>query len=475
MGLLHPFFRLFVLVICHETWGQAFISLINPVFQAFGVGVWRSQTQNPLPREKFEERKGSRYSSALYGSFGANNSTDGSNEFGDLGNDEHMNLMERLTARLEFLESVVMEQREEIMSLQDRVGELEEALLTERETLPQLLEEAGVYEYTDEEWEELVKSKTSSDEDLASFQQPQQPFVAGQENIPLRQNASIEEGGPGSMPLLMPGPTEVSQTLFEDPASKEYLTIQVPSNIMEAADQAGSSVLEALVQGHRRLVVEVIDDALRDVRHMAEFIDLMLLPLAGTLQNSHQLEQRRCSIIFPSMTQLHQAKKAMSLEDPEIFTLNTLNNARTDDRDFLTMVVDPWSDAEDSYGGLSVTAKRLLKDPHHRSVLIVTHRPLPKDHELLSEFGCAYYIKPMKLQFLKDSSGSPQIISEGEATSKQHHTGTAIVQRQFPGEWVVIVNLGRGGGYQLAGAFEEMPSTQRVHQTLLEYLRAQPQ
>jgi hypothetical protein len=59
-------------------------------------------------------------------------------------------------------------------------------------------------------------------------------------------------------------------------------------------------VLAGLLQGRRRIKVEVADPALtptaRGFNHykMAEFVELMILPLASTLESLRQAEQNRC-------------------------------------------------------------------------------------------------------------------------------------------------------------------------------------
>jgi hypothetical protein len=74
-------------------------------------------------------------------------------------------------------------------------------------------------------------------------------------------------------------------------------------------------VLAGLLQGRRRIKVEVADPALtptaRGFNHykMAEFVELMILPLASTLESLRQAEQNRCKLIFGSDEALTAARK----------------------------------------------------------------------------------------------------------------------------------------------------------------------
>jgi len=405
----------------------------------------------------------------------------------------------RLLEQLERLEAIVMGQREEMDALRERVQQLENALIEERETLPRLLQEAGIYEYTDEEWESLLSKSTSTCDETEDAEEPDisappdvserpaqlkllPPFTeevvsddsyrqAEQEIL----NSSAKDLHAYNTPI---GGALENHLFLEDSSNSEYYSVQVPGNIMLAADQAGSAVLNAVVQGHGRLIVEVIDEALTDAANMSKFLNLMLLPLAGILKTSEQLEQRRCAIAFPSMHELEKAKQTIAFEDPEMFTLSTIKEAKTNQRDFLMILVDPWSEVDANGVALSVEARALVSDLAHRSLLVVSHRPLPKEKGPLENFRCAYYLKPMQVQVLKGKSGArtPRHKSTFDLTRETQPTqysAVAIVLRRFPRDWLVLVNLDEDLGYQLAGAFNEMPSSQLVHQALVKFIKTQ--
>ncbi|CAN0291110.1 unnamed protein product, partial [Ectocarpus sp. 8 AP-2014] len=87
-----------------------------------------------------------------------------------------------------------------------------------------------------------------------------------------------------------------------------------PKTNQDAADAAGAGVVAALMEGRRRLIVEVDDSQLRynspDFCHeaMAEFVELLVLPLTTALENL-KARQNRCKIVIQGAHHASQVKE----------------------------------------------------------------------------------------------------------------------------------------------------------------------
>ncbi|CAM9492114.1 unnamed protein product [Choristocarpus tenellus] len=112
----------------------------------------------------------------------------------------------------------------------------------------------------------------------------------------------------------------------------------IPKSTMDAADAAGAAVVASLMEGRRRFVVEVEEAQLQTKsmhfshEAMAEFIELLLLPLVAALESLNP-EQNRCKVVFHNMEHLTEAKKAIMIDDPDTIAMDALEHTSVDPKD----------------------------------------------------------------------------------------------------------------------------------------------
>ncbi|CAN0481365.1 unnamed protein product, partial [Ectocarpus sp. 12 AP-2014] len=111
-----------------------------------------------------------------------------------------------------------------------------------------------------------------------------------------------------------------------------------PKTNQDAADAAGAGVVAALMEGRRRLIVEVDDSQLRynspDFCHeaLAEFVELLVLPLTTALENL-KARQNRCKIVIQGAHHASQVKEAMVLDAPASLQVVSLSDAKVAKKD----------------------------------------------------------------------------------------------------------------------------------------------
>mmetsp|Transcript_87500 Transcript_87500/g.248676 ORF Transcript_87500/g.248676 Transcript_87500/m.248676 type:complete len:640 (-) Transcript_87500:454-2373(-) len=123
---------------------------------------------------------------------------------------------------------------------------------------------------------------------------------------------------------------EEKSTAAEDAARVRVLeALDVPDDLQDAADSAGAAVLAALLQGHRRMLVEIHDplldphtsggsgfgggnEAATYAENLASAVELLVLPTAAALEGLPELARNRVKLLFQSQRQLTAARATMT-------------------------------------------------------------------------------------------------------------------------------------------------------------------
>ena len=143
-----------------------------------------------------------------------------------------------------------------------------------------------------------------------------------------------------------------------------------PASVTDAADAAGASILAALLGGKQRMLVDVRDAELsRDPDVLVQFIELAILPVAAGLEGL-KTQKNRVKIIFPTVSQLMQYRKAMCLAAPEVVSLSTLGFDPVERRDNLVVIVAPAPDDEE---GLLQMNELLSSGSLKQPVVVLNH------------------------------------------------------------------------------------------------------
>ncbi|CAM9883800.1 unnamed protein product [Ectocarpus fasciculatus] len=145
-----------------------------------------------------------------------------------------------------------------------------------------------------------------------------------------------------------------------------------PKTNQDAADAAGAGVVAALMEGRRRLIVEVDDSQLRynspDFCHeaMAEFVELLVLPLTTALENL-KARQNRCKIVIQGAHHASQVKEGMVLDAPASLQVVSLSDAKVAKKDRVVALVAP----ENWTGKKGRHLKRVLAEAHDAAIILI--------------------------------------------------------------------------------------------------------
>ncbi|CAN0416462.1 unnamed protein product, partial [Laminaria digitata] len=132
-------------------------------------------------------------------------------------------------------------------------------------------------------------------------------------------------------------------------------------------------------QGRRRLIVEVDDIQLRfnspQFCHeaMAEFVELLVLPLTTALENLNA-EQNRCKIVIQGANNVAQAKEAMVLDAPDSLQVVSLEDAKVSRKDRVVALVAPenWSGKKGKH------LKRVLAEARDSAIILINPTDVDK-------------------------------------------------------------------------------------------------
>eukprot|EP00752_Nemacystus_decipiens_P016206 g14493.t1 len=218
-----------------------------------------------------------------------------------------------------------------------------------------------------------------------------------------------------------------------------------PKTNQDAADAAGAGIVAALMEGRRRLIVEVDDAQLRynspDFCHeaMAEFVELLTLPLTTALENL-KARQNLCKIVIQGAHQVDQVKEAMVLDVPDSLQVVSLEKGRVTEADRVVALVSP----ENWKGKNGKHLRRVLAEAHDAAIILIN--PTDPDKFLrpadYNAFESVYHLSPMRVNYL-------------QPLPPPHHPPAAEHD-------LVRIEAGRGGG---AGGFEEQ--AERTGEALL--------
>eukprot|EP00903_Cladosiphon_okamuranus_P008823 g8450.t1 len=206
-----------------------------------------------------------------------------------------------------------------------------------------------------------------------------------------------------------------------------------PKTNQDAADAAGAGVVAALMEGRRRLIVEVDDAQLRcnspDFCHeaMAEFVELLTLPLTTALENLkasrralsravHRLwrggpssrdqkyfdlraKQNRCKIVIQGGQHAAQVKEAMVLDVPDSLQVVSLEEGHVAETDRVVALVSP----ENWKGKKGKHLRRVLAEAHDAVIILIN--PTDADKFLrpadYNTFESVYHLSPMRVDYLQ--------------------------------------------------------------------------
>ena len=199
-----------------------------------------------------------------------------------------------------------------------------------------------------------------------------------------------------SQPSNMQQPTRTVEAL-DDPGIFET----APSQIIDAADTAGASILAAMLGGKQRMLVDVRDAELStNPETLVQFIELAILPVAAGLEGLKST-RNRVKIVFPKVSQLLEYRRTMALAAPEVVALSTLGFDPVEKRDKMVLIVAPSPDDEEGLAAMN----ELLEpsDPNVQSmqqpVVILNYHMVPVSG-LSVEFETAYHLRLLSVQYV---------------------------------------------------------------------------
>jgi hypothetical protein len=300
-----------------------------------------------------------------------------------------------------------------------------------------------------------------------------------------------------------------------------------PASVTDAADAAGASILAALLGGKQRMLVDVRDAELtRDPDVLVQFIELAILPVAAGLEGL-KTQKNRVKIVFPTVSQLMQYRKTMTLSAPEVVSLSTLGFDPVERRDNLVVIIAPSPDDEE---GLQQMNELLESEKLRQPVVVLNHDMLPVAGPG-GKFEPIYHLRLLTVQYMAGdslekglqkinedlstdmniaddeqqppitletnstdgeeimtnssdtgtvSNLSPEIEDAALAAAMEHahelgiHQGVtrAMVIRAYPRPWHVFVDTSpdTDADFEVAATFDEYPSQDDINYAIVECL-----
>lgn len=283
-----------------------------------------------------------------------------------------------------------------------------------------------------------------------------------------------------------------------------------PASVIDAADAAGASILACVLGGKQRMLVDVRDAELsRDPEMLVQFVELAILPVAAGLEGLPKKTRNRVKIVFPTVSQLLQHRRSMSLVAPDVVALSTLGFDPVEKQDNLVVILAPAPDDEEGMDAMNEllaptdpTAKQL-----RQPVVVINHHMVPLSGPA-KDFEVAYHLRLLSVQYMSgDSAGdapeylkelaeqragnefnlttSSQILSKEEddaeleaAMKHAHEIGMnhgitrAMVIRAYPKPWHVFVDTSpdTDADFEVAATFDEEPTQDDVNFAIVECL-----
>ena len=192
-----------------------------------------------------------------------------------------------------------------------------------------------------------------------------------------------------------------------------------PSSMTDAADAAGAAILSAVLDGKRRMLVDVRDAELsRDTETLVQFLELAILPVAAGVEGMPS-QRNRVKIVFPTVSQLLDYRKTMALAAPEVVALSTLGFDAVEDRDNLVVILVPSPDDVDGMTKLL----NLLKENESQPIVLLNYHMVPPLGSIAQfNYEPVYYLRLLTVQYMAgdDQEGVLEsLVDVGATTNEQ--------------------------------------------------------
>mmetsp|Transcript_29772 Transcript_29772/g.74074 ORF Transcript_29772/g.74074 Transcript_29772/m.74074 type:complete len:691 (-) Transcript_29772:64-2136(-) len=268
-------------------------------------------------------------------------------------------------------------------------------------------------------------------------------------------------------------------------------TIMLPEDIGDAGDDAGASVLEALLHGASRMRVDLREPLIGpnsngvSMEVLSQFVELAVLPTAAAVENIDQHKSQRVKLVFNSFSQLSVAKKSMGLDREQAVAMDTLRSGKVEPSDRVIVLVAPEAD-----GDTQSEVHRWTQQAENRTI-IVFNPAMATQADTFKDYVSVYDMELLRVYYVgKDDIGdyiasrrsrgyveeSTQwriikdngvVIVEEEDLSGSHSDDeaiTAMLLREYPGKfnlWVQYDDL-YVTHYKLVASFDERPAVSKV-------------
>jgi hypothetical protein len=307
-------------------------------------------------------------------------------------------------------------------------------------------------------------------------------------------------GGDGSAPAKTPVATP--KPVVDDDVAGEIFG-SAPSSVIDAADAAGASVLSAILGGKKRLLVDVRDAELSaSSETLVQFIELAILPVAAGLEGLKS-KRNRLKIVFPTVSQLLEYRRTMTLAAPEVVALSTLGFDPVEQQDNLEVIVAPPPDDEEGLAAMNELLEPSnsagSRKPIDQPVVVLNHHMVPISGPA-SSFEVAYHLRLLSVQYMTGNDmpddlqrqlldeaagdGSPPPSADARdaaveaamrhAQAGGHHHGVtrAMVIRAYPKAWHVFVDTSpdTDADFVVAATFDDEPPLDQVNRAIVECL-----
>ena len=286
-----------------------------------------------------------------------------------------------------------------------------------------------------------------------------------------------------------------------------------PSSVIDAADAAGAAILACMLGGKQRMLVDVRDAELsRDPDMLVQFVELAILPVAAGLEGLPKSTRNRVKIVFPTVSQLLQYRRSMTLVAPDVVALSTLGFDPVEKQDNLVVVLAPAPDDDEGMDAMNELlaptdpAAKQLRQP----VVVINHHMVPLSGPA-KDFEVAYHLRLLSVQYMSgDGDGDGEapeyfqeladqkapnatkysfqkdpILSKEEEDAEleaamkhaheigmNHGVTRAMVIRAYPKPWHVFVDTSpdTDADFEVAATFDEEPTQDDVNFAIVECL-----
>ena len=284
-----------------------------------------------------------------------------------------------------------------------------------------------------------------------------------------------------------------------------------PSSVIDAADAAGAAILACMLGGKQRMLVDVRDAELsRDPDMLVQFVELAILPVAAGLEGLPKSTRNRVKIVFPTVSQLLQYRRSMTLVAPDVVALSTLGFDPVEKQDNLVVVLAPAPDDDEGMDAMNELlaptdpAAKQLRQP----VVVINHHMVPLSGPA-KDFEVAYHLRLLSVQYMsgdgdeeapeyfqeladqRASNTTKSLLQKNPVLSKEeedaeleaamkhaheigmnHGVTRAMVIRAYPKPWHVFVDTSpdTDADFEVAATFDEEPTQDDVNFAIVECL-----